>query len=70
MKTRGWVIEIDGAPGCLNLSGPLPARYELNNAMDALANLRDVLSLIRIAVRASLDQPLTASALGVSVDLR
>jgi IS5 family transposase len=46
-----------------------PALYGLNSAMDALIALRDVLSLIRIAVRASLDQPLTASPLGVSVGL-
>ena len=43
-----------------------PALYGLNSAMDALIDLRDVLSLIRIAVRASLGPPLSALPAGLS----
>ena len=46
------------------------ALYGLNSAREALFALRDVLSLIRIAVRASLGQPLVACSVGVSVGLR
>jgi IS5 family transposase len=44
-----------------------PVLYGLNSAMDALIDLRDVLSLIRIAVRASLGPPLPALPVGVSL---
>jgi hypothetical protein len=47
-----------------------PALYGLNIAMDALIDLRDVLSLIRIALRASLGPPLPALPARVSVGLR
>ena len=47
-----------------------PALNGLNSAMDALIDLRDVLSLIRIAVRGSLCRPLPALPARVSVGLR
>jgi len=47
-----------------------PALHGLNSVMDALIDLRDVLSLIRIAVRATLGQSLPALPARVSVGLR
>jgi IS5 family transposase len=47
-----------------------PALYGLSSAMDALNAVREVLSLIRTAVRASLGQPSAAGLVGVSVALR
>jgi hypothetical protein len=44
------------------LSLSKPALYGLNSAMDALMALRDVLSHIGTAVRASLGPPLAAGA--------
>ena len=46
------------------------ALYGLNSAMDALIDLRDVLSLIRIAVRASPGWPLSSPPAGLSVGSR
>ena len=47
-----------------------PALYGLNRAKDALIELCDVLSLIRVAVRANIGQALPASPADVSVGLR
>ena len=47
-----------------------PVLYGLNSAMDALIDLCDVLSLIRIAVRASLGRPLSSPNAGLSVGSR
>jgi IS5 family transposase len=47
-----------------------PAPYGLNSAMDALIALRDVLSLIRFGVRASLGPPMPALLARGSVGLR
>ena len=47
-----------------------PALYGLNRAKDALIELGDVLSLIRVAVRANIGQALPASPADVSVGLR
>jgi IS5 family transposase len=47
-----------------------PALYGLNSAMDALIDLRNVLSLVRTAVRASLGPPLPALPARVSGGLR
>ncbi len=44
--------------------------YGLNSVMDALIALRDVLSLIRIAVRVSFGLQLPALPVSVSVGLR
>lgn len=47
-----------------------PVLYGLNSAMDALIDLRDVLNLIGIAVRAGLAPPLSALPAGLSVGSR
>ena len=44
-----------------------PTLYRLNIAMAALIALREALSLIRIAERASLGVPLPALPMGVSI---